>query len=167
MQLFIVKQDTTWQALSARLAQPGAPATAALERLRALNPHLDKARLVSGSMLLLPDLPGMKGEQTQSVGGSAFEGFSAEVNNGLAYAAKRVRTGADAVAADRANVSGLLRGAAAKRVLEGDPQLKQQVDEADAQFKTDAARAQDAAKQVEAMQARATEALAALARLVS
>ena len=169
MQLFIVQEDTTWPALGARLAQPGMPAAATLAKLRALNPHLDKTRLVAGSMLLLPTVltpPGSMAETTQSVGGSAFDGFSAEVNNGLGQAAQRVRAGASAVAADRASVSGALRAAAAKRVLDADPQLKQQVQDADAQFKADQTRTENAALQVEALQAQAREALAALARLV-
>jgi hypothetical protein len=70
------------------------------------------------------------------------------------------------VAADRAGVAAFLKSTPAKRLIEGDPQLKKQVEDADLQFKLDQTRAQDTAKQIDALQAQAAQALQALSGLI-
>jgi hypothetical protein len=166
MRFVILQQAGNWHSLGEQLLQPGLNAATTLERLKALNPHLDLGKLAAGSLLLLPDTPNGKSDASASPGSTAFEGFAADVNDALSQAAGRARAGVASVAADRAGVAAFLKSTPAKRLIEGDPQLKKQVEDADLQFKLDQTRAQDTAKQIDALQAQAAQALQALSGLI-
>ena len=61
MRIFITKTDTDLAALSATLLRKPADAGTALDRVRALNPHVeDFQRLAAGTVLILPDTPDIK-----------------------------------------------------------------------------------------------------------
>jgi|WetSurMetagenome_2_1015567.scaffolds.fasta_scaffold01265_2 hypothetical protein len=168
MKFVTVKQGTDLQALGATLlkASAGANAAATLGRIEALNPHLDLQRLAVGDVLLLPDTPDLDPGQTQSVGGSAFQGFSDEILRGLDRLTQRARAQTETLAANRAVVNGVLKMASVKRVIETDPQLSKQLAEVDAQSRVDQNAAQAAAKQVDALHQLAAAELDALGRLL-
>lgn len=172
MKFVTIKQNTNLQALSAALLKPSAAAGAAvepaatLERIRALNPHVDVQELAPGDVLLVPDAPDIDPQQTQSVGGNAFDGFAEEIRRGLATLAKRLRAQSDTLAGDRASVTSALKLASIKRLVDSDPQLKKQVADVDAQAKADQSAAQAAAKQVEALQKQVDAELDALGKLL-
>ena len=75
MRFLVIKQDTSLQALTAQLVKDGDHAPAALDRLRALNPHLDLQRVGKGAVLLLPDSPGYKDEGDKA-GDDGFDLFA-------------------------------------------------------------------------------------------
>lgn len=168
MRLIVIKQASDLQALSARLLKKGGPAgthefsQATLEQVKRLNPHVDFQRIDAGTVLLLPDTPELKDTDSQSPAGNAFEDFVAQTSEGFKAVAQRLRTSADALAADRAAVNAVLKTAAVKRQIESDPLLKKQLDEASSEFTDAQKKAQEAASQLEAMQKEMGDELKAL-----
>jgi hypothetical protein len=170
MRLIVIKQATELQALSANLFKKFSPGDgrsretnqAVLEQVKLLNPHVDFSRIDAGTVLLLPDTHALKDTDSQSLLVNAFEDFVAHANEGFNTVALRMRSSADALAADRADVNAVLKIAAVKRQIESDPLLKKQLDEANTEF-TDAQKAaQVAARQIETMQKDINTELAAL-----
>ena len=170
MRLIVIKQAADLQALSVSLFKKSTSGDghsheatqAALEQVKLLNPHVDFARIDAGTVLLLPDTHELKDTDSQSIAGNAFEDFVAHTSEGFKAVAHRMRSSADALAADRADVNAVLKTAALKRQIESDPLLKKQLDEANTEF-TDAQKtAQEATRQVETMQKDMNIELAAL-----
>ena len=132
MRMIVIKEDTDLEALSGTLlrARLGASKTdAALESLKALNPHV-VGRLRPGSVVLVPDEPSFKPSVTDPVANETFEDFRKLVHDDLLAAAKKLKTGNAARAAERAEVTATVKGAAGKRLIESDAELKQQVADA-------------------------------------
>ncbi len=160
MRLIVIKQASDLQALSARLLKKPAGVQAGthefsqttLEQVKRFNPHVDFQRIDAGTVLLLPDTPELKDADSQSPAGNAFEDFVAQTSEGFKTVAQRMRTSAEALAAERAAVNAVLKTAAVKRQIESDPLLKKQLDEANGEFTDAQKKAQEAARQVETMQ---------------
>jgi len=168
MRLVVISQATDLQALRKTLftaSQPAATTAAALERVKALNPHVDLQRLAPGTVLVLPDLPSMNPSHSRSLGGDAFAGLATEATNGLKAAVQRARAGADGSAADRSDVTAALRLAAVKRIVESDPTFSRQLEAAGARASADQKQAQVAAAAVEKLAAQTAAELAKLAKL--
>ena len=174
MRLIVIKQASDLQALSARLlkkpagghAGPREFSQATLEQVKQLNPHVDFERIDAGTVLLLPDTPELNDTDSQSPAGNAFEDFVAHTSEGFKAVAQRMRTSADALAADRAAVNAVLKTAAVKRQIESDPLLKKQLDEANSEFTDAQKKSQEAARQVETMQKDMNAELAALREML-
>ncbi len=149
MRMLVLKQGQDLQSLATRLGAAGGAAS--IERLKALNPHLDLGRLQPGAVLLVPD--GV--DDADSVAGAVFDGLASDLKAGLSGAAARVRAGHGKADAVRKEVVAVTKSATFKRVLEGDADLKKQVAAADNRFKAE----QTLAKQ-------ADDSLVALARLI-
>jgi hypothetical protein len=169
MRLIGLKSDSL-QAINARIkastSTAGGAEAVSVERLKALNPHVDFAKLQPGAVLFLPeaaetpDPPG-----SSALDGGTFEAFAADLDTGFKASATRARAGFERLNTDRTEVAAILKTAAVKRLVESDPALKVQVDEANAQFAKDQKEAQEAGKQLEAMQKGAATEIAALAKL--
>ncbi len=146
MRMIVVKQASDLQAVTGRLIRPGsgAQATVSIEALRALNPHLDFARLDAGTVLLVPDHPDFDGGDAESVGGEAFDSLAKDALAGLDAAAARMRAGFERREAQRKEVGAALRSATFKRAAEADEALRKQGAEAEARLKEDAKRAASA-----------------------
>ncbi|WP_321796802.1 hypothetical protein [Caballeronia sp. J97] len=167
MRVIVIKQASDLKTLATRLIGKKADGSA-LERMKALNPHADFERLEPGTVLLLPDLPGLKAgdKDTRSITGDALDSFAKDTASGLAAAAKRVAAAADALAADRAGVSGVSKVAAVKRLIDGDPVLKKQLEDAGAAFNREQKELKEAAAQIETMQKLVGEEWSALRQLL-
>jgi len=168
MRIVVISEATDLKGLQKILfskTQPAATAAAAIERLKAMNPHVDLQHLVAGSVLLLPDLPDMNLQNSSSIGGDAFAAFAAEANKGLKSAAARVRACAESVTTDRNDVKATLSVEAVKAILGSDPTLGQQVEAASARFKADQKEAHSATDTVEKLAAQTAEELEALSKL--
>jgi len=160
MRLIVIQQASDLQALSARLFknstgdQAGSQelSQATLEQIRRLNPHADFQRLPAGTVLLLPGTPELKDADSQPLAGTCFEDFAARTREGLEAVAQRMRSGAEALAADRAGVTAVLKSAAVKRLVESDPLLKKQLDDASSEFADAQKQAQEAARQLKTLQ---------------
>lgn len=178
MRLIVIDQASDLQtALRARLVKKPAGgkgkagasevSQAMLDQVKRLNPHVeDFQRIDAGTVLLLPDSPGLNDKDSQSLAGDSFEDFAAHTSEGFQAVAQRMRISAEALAADHAAVNAALKTAAVKRQIESDPLLKKQIDEANSEFTDAQKKAQEAAKQVETMQKEMSAELEALREML-
>ena len=168
MRVIIIKQATDLQALTAKLVGRKS-GSATLERVKALNPHVDFNHIQPGTAIMLPDAPDLKAsdKDAHSVGDDSFEQFTRDTLEGFKAAAERVRTASDAAAADRAAVTAVLKTAVAKRQVESDPLLRKQLDEVAEESAAEQKRFKDAARQVEVLQKAVAEELAVMGKLLS
>jgi hypothetical protein len=135
MRMIVIKEPSDLPALADRLIKPGRPsASVALDRLRALNPHVDFARLDAGTVLLVPEHPDFEGGEASSIGGEAFASLAKDALSGLEAAASRIRAGFAQQDAQRKEAQTALRSAAFKRLAEGDEALRKQAAEVEARF---------------------------------
>jgi hypothetical protein len=165
MRMLIVKQDTDLPALSGSLlaAKLGARQTdAALQSLQALNPHVDLKKLRTGSVLLVPDAPAFKTSATNPVHGGALDAFQQLVRDALGGLAERLKAGDAGRAAERAEVTSVLKNLG--RVSAADPDLQQQIAGITKAFQEDQKTADQAQQAVAAAGKEATAALAALGK---
>ena len=139
---------------------------ASLTRLQALNPHVDLAKVRAGSVLVLPDTPAFRDDQSDSVGADAWAALAADASAGLKARTEQLRSAAAARDAQRKEVQALLRSAAVKRQLDADTALRKQADAAEEQFKADQKAASDMAAQLDAMSRGLADEIAALGALL-
>ena len=166
MRMIVIRQGTDLQSLGARLLSASEGRDAALEQLQRLNPHVDFKRIEPGTVLLVPDLPGLREGETSSVGGQAFEAFHEQLTGSLDAAITRVRRGHEALVQQRQEVNAVLKTASVKRLLEADPDIKPQLAAAAQVFKQDQQQAKDADKMLDSLQQNAAAELASLAKLL-
>ncbi|MDB5778085.1 MAG: hypothetical protein JWP93_450, partial [Polaromonas sp.] len=81
--------------------------------------------------------------------GNSIEDFAKRTREGLEAVAQRMRSGAEALAADRADVTAVLKTTAVKRLIESDTLLKKQLDEAGGEFSDAQKQAKEASRQLE------------------
>ena len=149
MRIFITDKATDLATVVASLARDKRGAGAALERVKALNPQIaDAQRLAPGTVLILPGSADFKPGAGEPAGGESLELLGALLNDGLRDLESRMTRGSDAVAADHAAVRDALKAAAARRLVESDPQLKKQLTAAEEGFKADQARASETRAQL-------------------
>lgn len=165
MRVLLLKQASDLQTLTTRLV---GSSSATLERLKALNPHVDFNRIEPGTVLLLPDTPDMDAgdKDTRSPAGDALDDLVRHVKDGFQAAAARAASAGDDLAADRGAIAAAAKTAAFRRLVESDPLLKKQLDEAGEASDAELKKIREAAKQVEAMGMAAADELAALRRLL-
>jgi hypothetical protein len=166
MRMVVISQSTDLNRLRKTLFTGAADTSAALERVKALNPHVDLRHVAAGTVLLLPDSPSVSATHSSSIGGDAFSEFAADVTNGLKNAAQRARAGTESLAADRTAVAAVLRVAAVKRIVGSDATLAKQLDTASARFTAGQKEAQEAAATLATLTAQTKKELAALAKLL-
>ena len=159
MRMLVISQDTDLDTLRTKLLTgriAGAKAESALQSLQDLNPHADLKKLAPGTVLLVPETASFKSSASRSVAGGAFDEFQQLVRSDLASAAGKLKPANEARAADNAE------GAAVKRLIDADPELKQQLEEAVKAFKTDQ---EEGAKAEQTLEGATKGALAELATL--
>ena len=130
---FTVRNETTLQALGATLLDArfsGAQADAAMERVKALNPHVDFQRIAPGTVIFVPDTPGLKATVGTAAQTGPIDEFRALLTGALGDAASRLKAGNAARATERADLSAALGSAAFKRVTGADRDIAAQVTEA-------------------------------------
>ena len=165
--MFIVKDDATLDSLSSTLLSArlsNTQTTSALEDLQALNPHLDLKKVTAGTVLLVPETPSFKVSASESVPGDALGGFRQIVQRELAAAAKDLRTAIAARAEQRAEVATMQKTSAFRKIVEQDPELKEQMAQVSKQSKEDERDAATAAESLETATKGAMDELAALAK---
>ena len=166
MRMIVIEQATDLQALTTRLLGAKAGAGASLDTLKQLNPHVDFNKLGAGTVLLVPDLPGLRDGQTGSIAGQAFDTFGQQVLADFDDAATRVQAGHAARLTDQKELVALFKGAALKRALEADAELKAQADVAAQVFKQDPIDAKAADETLKALKDGLGAELAVLAKLL-
>ncbi len=130
MRMVTIKDRTDFEALSARLlkANLSSPQSEkALASLRALNPHTDMRDMPAGTVLLVPDTPGFKVSESDPVLGDPLGELQKIVQTALDQAAGNLKANRAARAAERAEITAVLKGDAIRRLMDLDGELKQQV----------------------------------------
>ena len=130
---FTVRNETTLQALGAALLDArfsGAQADAAMERVKALNPHVDFQRIAPGTVIFVPDTPGVKATVGTAAQTGPMDEFRALLTGALSDAASRLKDGNAKRAAERSELSAALGSATFKRVTGADRDIAAQVTEA-------------------------------------
>jgi hypothetical protein len=166
MRTIFVKSATDLQKLRAQLLGADAGKDRTLQDLQRLNPHLDFAHIQAGNVLLVPEGTKLKDGDGQSVAGEAFAALQQQLMQSVDEATARVHSGLEAQAAQRQEVTSLLKQAAIKRVVQADPDLHQALDAAAAVFKQDTSQAKETEKLLQSLQQQAQGELAALAKLL-
>lgn len=164
--VIIQKQGNDLSTLTKRLTRPDANTATLLEQLQSLNPHVDFAHLVPGTVLLVPDRADCNPTESDSVVGEVFTGLADDIRAGFKTASARIRSAYDRVDSDYKNVTAIARSASMKRIVDSDPELGKQLASADARFKGDMTRGREARTALDAMEKALTTELEALVRLV-
>ncbi len=135
---------------------------ASVQRLQALNPHLDIAKATAGTVLLLPDTPAFTGGTHESVSADAWAALASDAAVGLKARTEQLKASSVERDEQRKEVLAILKTAAVKRQLDADTGLREQAEAAQTQFKADQKAATDTAKQLDVMSKSLAEEIAAL-----
>ena len=136
------KKDRDLKAIAKRLL--GDPSGGGLEALMQINPHLQGDTVAAGTVLLVPELPGLRAGESTSIGGEAFDGFAEQVLAALDATAVRMRVAHDARRVEQKELGALLVSAPLKRAFEADPELRAQAAAAAQVFKQDQGQSKEA-----------------------
>ncbi len=167
MRIFITDKDTDLASLTASLARSGRKSEAMLERLKALNPQLASAKkLAAGTPLILPDSQDLKPGIGEAVGAPPLAEINARLREGIRDVDARFAERAQRLAADHAAVRDALKVATARRLIDSDPVLKEQLAAYEAGFKAQQTRLADAQEHMAAAAKLAEAELAKLQRLL-
>jgi hypothetical protein len=145
--------------------QTEASSAAALARLQQLNPHVNLSKLKAGTVLLVPDIPGLGGVQGASIGAEAFDGLAADAASGLKAATAKVRAGAASRDAERKELTAIFKSAEVKRLSDGDAVLQKELVDAELRFKADQKEAAQSVLLLDEAGKALTSELAALGKL--
>jgi len=167
MRIFITEKETDLETLASSLARTPRAAAAVRARVLALNPHLaDATRIPKGGVLMLPDGPEFKagvGNSVSAVGADVIaDRFSAGARASLTRAAARL----ESLNAERAEVRDALKSAAARRLVESDPQLQMRLAASDVDFKAEQKRTAEVTAQLKETAKLAEAELAKLQKLI-
>lgn len=172
MRVIVIQQAADLKTLqtmlfkSASSAKPGARSDSAMERIKALNPHIDFQRIPAHSTLLLPDDDAIHADDTRPLDDDALANIGDHLHAGLDAVAGRGRVNAKAQASEWAAVTKVAQSAAVARQLNADPQLKAQWTQASEAAALEQKKADAAVQQMGAMQAMAEEELRTLQELL-
>lgn len=166
MHMILVDQDLDLASLAGRLAATPQARAALLTGLQQLN-HLGAQRIAAGTVLLVPDSPGLAPGAASPVDGQGLAAFQAQVAAGFAAALLAARQDQEALAAEAKLVAKALAGRSLRPLLAADPGLKDSAAAAAGVFAADLRLAEDAEVVLRHMQTEAAEQLDALAKLLS
>ena len=167
MRMIVIKHDTDLQGLATQLLANVGGKDAAFHDLQRLNPHVDFKHIEPGTVLLVPDQPGLKNDATTSIAGASFDEFRGQAGAALEATVTRVRQGYEVLIAQGRDVSAVLKTAAVKRLVESNTDVKPLVDAAAQVFKEDQQQAKEAEKTLKALQEGSLAELGALAKMLS
>ncbi|MGY1409186.1 hypothetical protein ACW5EG_06370 [Luteimonas sp. A611] len=165
MRFLVIKQDTSLQALTAQLVKDGTSEPAALDRLRALNPHLDLQRVGKGAVLLVPDSPGYQAEG-EKAGDDGFDLFAREVATALREGTTRATDALAAAEAQEKEVGKLFKSAAIRKLSDEDSALRERLDTVASRASAASKESKELTPQLEALKKGAAEELKKLRELL-
>lgn len=174
MRMLVIKEDTDLGGIGSKLLRRGAgggkggtASAVSLDKLKALNPHVDFTKLKAGAVLLVPDLPDIDDSNAagDSIGGDAFAGFVAEVEDGWKGAVARTRRAQSRLDDDAGALAEALKSPAVKRAIDADAELKPQLAAAQAALKAERERATATLQLLDAVQVATKQELAELTKL--
>jgi hypothetical protein len=153
MRIFITDKATDLATLVASLVRNTRATGATLERVKALNPQIaDTQKLGANTVLILPESAELKPGAGEPAGGESLAALRARLHTGLRDVDSRTTRRSEALAAEHAAVRDALKAAAARHLVESDPQLKKQLAAAEARFKADQKRTAETQEQLDEVQ---------------
>lgn len=170
MRILTIISETDLQGLRRMLIDRrlgAARADAAIERIRALNPHVDLDRAGPGTVIFLPDAPGIRPHSGDSPAQGAAEAFQAMAAAALDRAAGQLKAGLAERASEREAVRAALDSPVFRRSIGGDQALRQRAEEAAKAIDQEEEADRTAAETLDATGKAALEALLALGKLAS
>jgi len=166
MRIFTIDRSTlSTQDLQAKLFTTGPGGNASLQALQALNPQVDFTRLSEGTVLLVPETPGLSATAGRAAAVESFDTLGTDFDRALGASRARLANLAERSEAAQKSLAATLRPAAVKARVKADPELQKQLDAAAARARDDAKAAAASLKVLETAHARAQKELAALAKL--
>ena len=151
--MVVIKNATDIKTLRTSLLRANvsdAQAASALADLQALNQHVNPAKIPAGTVLLVPDAPSFDAAASEPIATSPFDALRERLRIDLTAASKRLKAGNEMRAAQRADIASVQKSAAFKKIVDKDPELQKQVEEAGKALKEDEKQAADAEKKVAA-----------------
>jgi hypothetical protein len=165
MRMLTIRHDTDLQGLGTLLLDArvsSARSDTALDALQAANPHADLKNLKAGTVLFVPEEPGLKASASNSVAGGAFADFQQMAGTALGQAAENMKTANATRTDDLTAVTAATKSTAVRRLIDSDRDLAKQLADGTKALEQD----QEQAKQAEQTLAQASRAaLAVLADL--
>ena len=157
-------QDLTSKLVDRRVGDPAAT----MKRVKELNPHVDFKRIKAGTVLILPDEPGIKqsAKDAGESGKGALGDVASIVYGGLDRARHGTATALETAAAERAEVASALKTGIAKRQLESDPGLRKQLEASSAKAEARQKALKEAAGNVDLLRKSFAEELKAMEKLL-
>ncbi len=129
----VIKKNTDIQALRGQLLDArftGAQGDAAVDQLKALNPHVDLDKVDADTVLFVPDAPAFKASATTSTPAGPLDDFRTFVADALSAATQRQKAARAVRVSDRASLAGILKGDAVKRTADADPAIASRIEAA-------------------------------------
>jgi hypothetical protein len=169
MRMIVIKQTMDLKDVGSKLIAKSATSDAALNELKVLNPHVDFKKIEPGTVLFVPDSPGFKATETDSIEGDAFDDLSGQLQSSVNDASDQVARGWSDLLAEEKDVAAAFKiGVTTKRgaATDVDPALKALIDAANAQFKQDQANAKTATDSMKAMEGEVEAELGEIGKLL-
>ena len=166
MRTVIVDEASDLEALKTRLVGSRTLSAANVEKIRSFNPHVDLDRIPAGTVLLIPELPGLRARASSPLPGDAVTTLGETLLAAVDAARERVSRGFAGLQTEANEVSAAMRSPAFRRALEGDPELRAQVEAAAEVTRRDRERASAADEILGALRDEARDELEAIAKLL-
>jgi hypothetical protein len=147
MRIFVTRAEapTDPETLWRELLKRGGASSTTPDSVKALNAHVKFDRpLEPGTVLLIPEATDLKANAGTPLRVDNIDEIRAETEAGFKATTSRVRGGFERIEADHAAVAAALKTAAAKRVIDSDPELKKQLQAAESRFKEEKKHAAEA-----------------------
>lgn len=153
MRIFVIKQDTDLKGVGETLLKgTSKPAPASLERIRALNPHLDEKRIAAGTVLLVPDSPEFASGKTEPAAATVFDDFQHDIAATLQAAGAHLREGLSRREEQDKEVGKAIKSAALSKLAADDSELRARIDDANQRLAANAREAKQVTADFDAMQ---------------
>jgi hypothetical protein len=166
MRVIFINESTNWSALGSTLLPASGDHARLLAKLQQLNPHVDFQHIASGAVILLPEDPALHAAASTSVSGDGFTALAAQFSAAVTATVADVRAGYDELLAQQKDTLGLLKTAAVRRIVDGDPDLVKLAEAAVQAAQDDATQLKSADAAMTTMQRLAGDELAALAGML-
>jgi hypothetical protein len=130
MRTVLVDEASDLEGLKTRLVGSRTLSAANLEKIKRLNPHVDLERIPAGTVLLIPELPGLRARVSSPTAGDALTSLADSLLAAVDAARERVTRGFADLEAEGHEVTAAMRSPAFRRALDADPELRAQVEAA-------------------------------------
>ena len=168
MRMIVIKQTMDLKDVGSKLVAKSASSDAAINELKVLNPHVDFKKVEPGTVLFVPDSPGFKTADSDSIEGDAFDDLAKQLQASVNTASDQVQHGWSDLLAEEKDVAAafkIVSGSKRSAATDSDP-LKALIDAANQQFKQDQTNAKTATDSIKALETETAAELGELGKLL-